>query len=147
MTGRREGTLRESVLHNLRDLHAMAVENPVLPGTPDVECLGVWIELKSLERWPKRPDTLIRMEHWTPQQRVWHLRRAKAGGISFVLLEVCEAREFLLLDGALAVRYLGRSDRETLRAASRFVWSPKSRAMEGLRALVLSPPNVARALP
>lgn len=92
--------------------------------------------------------TVVRCDHWTPQQRVFHLRRARAGGRSFVLLEVCLAREFVLLDGAVAVRFLGRSDRDALTSAARHVWSPRAAAMAGLRALLLDPPrDVVRELP
>lgn len=143
---RRESTLRNSVCHNLAALHAVAVENPVLPGTPDVNVLDAWIELKSLDKWPERAPTIVRCDHWTPEQRVFHLRRSAAGGRVYLLVEVCASHEYLLLEGAVAVRIFGRSDRAALTAAAIRRWLGKSAAMEGLLAF-FSPKNVPRPTP
>lgn len=125
---RRERTLRDTVCRALLTLDAIAVENPALPGTPDVNYVEGWIELKSWERWPVGEDTILRMDHWTPQQRVRHIRRARAGGRTLVLLEIVQSKDYLLLDGDVAARIMGRATRAQLEAAARARW-PSKQAM------------------
>jgi hypothetical protein len=60
-----------------------------------------------------------------------------------VLLEVCLAREYLLLEGATAARILGKVDRDALVAAAIYLWKTKAVAMAGLLEF-LSPKNVPR---
>lgn len=94
---------------------ATSVENPACPGTPDVQFIGGWLELKFLEEWPKREETTVRIEHFTPQQRVWLLRRYMAcrergtdHGIAYLLLYVQETREHLLFDAETAARKVAK---------------------------------------
>jgi hypothetical protein len=103
--------MRQRVVRELRSLNAIAVENPVLPGTPDVNYVEGWIELKWLRSWPSRGG-IVTIPHFTPQQRVWHYRRRKAGGQSWFLLQ-CR-REWILLDGAVAAMVVNKSTREEL---------------------------------
>jgi hypothetical protein len=100
---------------NKRGFDATSVENPACPGTPDVQHIDGWLELKFREEWPKRPDTTVRIEHFTPQQRVWLLRRHMAcrargtdHGIAYLLLYVAETREHLLFDAKTASRRVAR---------------------------------------
>lgn len=95
-----EQTMRGRVVRMLTDLNGIAVENPALPGTPDVNYVEGWIELKHLREWPVRENTAVLFEHFTPQQRIWHIRRRAVGGTSWMLVQ-CE-REWLLFDGAVA---------------------------------------------
>lgn len=92
-------------------LDPVRVENPIYPGTPDVNlCNGHWIELKTIEAWPSRARNLVRIEHFTPQQRVWLYRRWKyAPDSTYLLLEVRSTREWLLFDGDLAAKVVGRA--------------------------------------
>jgi hypothetical protein len=87
------------------------VENLVCPGTPDVNYIHGWIELKYVKNWPKRGGVL-KLDHFTPTQKAWILRRRIAGGLVFVLL--CVGNEWVLFSGLQAVKYLGISDRKTL---------------------------------
>lgn len=96
----------------MRGLDPIRVENAVLAGTPDVNYADGWIELKYAERWPPRGGPL-RVDHFTKQQRIFHLRRTKAGGKTFVLLKVGET-EWLLFQGARAALVLGNSTQEEL---------------------------------
>lgn len=106
-----ESRMRQRVVRDLRSLNAIAVENPVLPGTPDVNYVEGWIELKWLRSWPSRGG-IVAIPHFTPQQRVWHYRRRMAGGQSWVLIQ-CR-REWILLDGAVAAMVVNKSTREEL---------------------------------
>lgn len=92
-------------MRSLKALDAIAVENPALPGTPDVNYVEGWIELKQLTAWPQKADTVVHVDNFTPQQRVWHIRRRLAGGTSWLLLQV--GREWLLFDGAVAALNIG----------------------------------------
>lgn len=103
--------MRQRVVRELRSLNAIAVENPVLPGTPDVNYIEGWIELKWLRSWPVRGG-VVTIPHFTPQQRVWHYRRRKVGGQSWFLLQ-CK-REWILLDGAVAAMIVNKTTREEL---------------------------------
>ena len=108
-----EKSMRSRVVRSLKALDAIAVENPALPGTPDVNYVEGWIELKQLTAWPQKADTVVRCDIFTPQQRVWHIRRRLAGGTSWLLLQV--GREWLLFDGAVAALNLGLCTRIELR--------------------------------
>ena len=84
--------------------HIIAIENDVLPGTPDMNlCINgaeYWVELKFLDKWPIRPQTPVKIKHFTPVQRLFLRQRWNAGGASFLLLKVGETRQYLLFIGA-----------------------------------------------
>ncbi len=92
-------------------LDPVRVENPIHPGTPDVNLAnGFWIELKCVLAWPARESNLLRLPHFTPQQRVWLYRRWKyAPGSTHLLLEVRADRQWLLFDGDVAAKVVGRA--------------------------------------
>ena len=92
-------------------LDPVRVENPVHPGTPDVNlCDGRWIELKCVRAWPVRARTKLLIAHFTPQQRVWLFRRWKyAPDTTYLLLEVRSPRQWLLFDGDVAAKIVGRA--------------------------------------
>jgi hypothetical protein len=116
-----ERTMRTKLVNALKPLDAMAVENPCLPGTPDVNYIEGWIELKWLPKWPKRDVTKVRIPHYTKQQRVWHFKRRRAGGQSWLLLQV--RREWLLFDGAVAALVLGHATKKELISAAEAYWN------------------------
>ena len=91
-------------------LDPVRVENPIHPGTPDVNlCDGRWIELKCIPGWPVRVTTVVRIPHFTPQQRVFLYRRWRyAPGSTLLLLEVMSERQWLLFDGDVAAKIVGR---------------------------------------
>jgi hypothetical protein len=93
-----EKTMRKRVVAALKSLHAVSVENGCGLGTPDVNCVSGWLELKSIEGWPVRPDTPVKIEHLSQDQRVWLLMRRRAGGRAWLLLKVAD--DWLLFDGA-----------------------------------------------
>lgn len=91
-------------------LDPVRVENPIHPGTPDVNTTSCWIELKCIDGWPARENSCLRLGHYTPQQRVWLFRRWKyAPGSTFLLLEVRSVRQWLLFDGDVAAKIVGRA--------------------------------------
>jgi hypothetical protein len=109
-----EKYLRSVVTKMLCSFDAIAVENPLHPGTPDVNYAEGWIELKYLTKWPKTADVLpVKVAHFTPQQRIWLRRRIAKGGKSFLLLKVGK-KEHLLFKGDDAANYLGMVDRQKL---------------------------------
>lgn len=108
-----EATMRANVLDTLRELDALAVENPIRPGTPDVNYVEGWIELKWLRRWPKvKEGVAVKIDHYTPQQRRWLARRHRKGGAAFLLLQV--GRDWLLFRGDVAAEHVGRCSRARL---------------------------------
>jgi hypothetical protein len=107
-----EAAMRSSVVKALKPLHAIAVENPCRPGTPDVNYIEGWIELKWLRSWPKGKDTIVRLDHYTQQQRIWAYQRRKAGGQCWFLLQC--GRDWILMDGAVAAMYAGRCTKAEL---------------------------------
>jgi len=106
-------------------LDPVRVENPIHPGTPDVNlCDGRWIELKCITSWPARPTSTVPIRHYTPQQRVWLYRRWKcAPGSTFLLLEVCSVHQWLLFDGDVAAKIVGRANTSEHRKSARAVLS------------------------
>jgi hypothetical protein len=106
-------------------LDPVRVENPIHPGTPDVNlCDGRWIELKTIAGWPARDSSPVRISHYTPQQRVWLYRRWKyAPGSTLLLLEVRAERQWLLFDGDIAARVVGRCPAASHRTHARGVFA------------------------
>lgn len=69
-------------------------------GIPDISFgLGGkngWIELKYLKKWPKLGD-IVKIPHFTSQQKNWIYKRQKIGGNCWLLLQI--KVEFLLFKG------------------------------------------------
>ena len=101
--------MRRNVIKALHELHAVPIESRVRAGVPDVAYINGWIELKWLRDWPKRVDTIVRIHHYTQQQRIWLRRHWELGGNSWLLLQV--KREWLLFDGPTAYMHVGNLDR------------------------------------
>lgn len=108
----KESRTRSTVLKALKILDARPVENSADPGTPDVNYIGGWVELKQISAWPSRPDTPVRCDHFTPQQRGWLIRRGLRGGRAWLLLQV--RKEWLLFNGSVAAEHLGTATKEQL---------------------------------
>lgn len=117
--GRSERALWQLVRERLKPYAAdlERVENAIGYGTPDVHyCLTYrghtgegWLELKEIEAWPKDAARVVRVEHYTPQQRVWARKRWLRGGKVYMLLRVKETQHIMLIDGPLAAAYVGIS--------------------------------------
>lgn len=110
-----EKTMRSNVVKILRKagLDARPVENTVDVGFPDVEYIGGLIELKAVDDWPKKPETPVRIDHYSQEQRIWHERRHNKGGRIHVLIQV--RSEYLLFGGLIASQIVGLSSQQVLR--------------------------------
>lgn len=106
----------------LAPLKPFRVENPALPGTPDVNFRGGWMELKWEREWPKRADTIVRCDHFTPQQKAFAVAHWRAGRNTTVLWTV--EGQWMLFDGQTAAKIIGKVDRAELEARALRVWKP-----------------------
>lgn len=106
----------------LRGFDPIRVENPAHPGTPDINYTQGWIELKWIRTKPKT-NGIVKIEHFTPQQRVWLLRRQKANGKVWLLLKV--SNYWFLFKGGIASEHVGRCHWGELFTHAHKVWYPK----------------------
>lgn len=106
-----EKNMRQRVVRILRPLHAVSIENGAGAGTPDVNYVEGWLELKSVERWPPR-DGILPVDHFTPQQRLWLRKRSLAKGNAHMLLKVAD--DWLLIDGWDAAVHVGKAAKNLL---------------------------------
>jgi hypothetical protein len=105
--------MRRRIVKDLNSLDAVAVENPAKPGTPDVNFAEGWIELKWLRAWKASNwETPVLIPHFTPQQRVFLMKRWRVAQSAWMLLQV--GHEWLLFDGEFAAEYVGRVTRQAL---------------------------------
>ena len=110
----------QTVLKALRKLDAVPIENRIGSGTPDVQYIGGWIELKCLKEWPKDEHAIVKIPHYTKEQRLWLRRRWSRGGYCWLLLQV--KREWLLFDGLMAPDAVGCSSRFVLKEIAKRYW-------------------------
>lgn len=79
-------------------------EDKLSRGVPDVSFgtrgLSGWIELKALLNWPKRPETVVSLPHYTAQQRLWLWNRGKHCNTIWLLVRV--GNLWLLFDHVVA---------------------------------------------
>lgn len=136
-----ERALRRKVVSMLEPLDGFAVENPAHPGTPDVNFIGGWIELKIAEAWPPQGGPL-RIPHFTQQQRVCLRKRWLKGGRAVVLLRV--KREWLLFDGETAAKHLGLVGRDDLLSLAKKHWLQKPQSYEFRKCLLAVEPSKKR---
>jgi hypothetical protein len=123
---KREQKLNDRIMAALRTLDPRRCENVVDPGTPDIHYIGGWIEDKSIAEWPKRPATVVAVDHYVPGQRGWHVRRRAAGGRVHVAFEVGGPEGcFMLFDASRAAEHLGIDwKRQDCLGAAEFVCAP-----------------------
>jgi len=108
-----EHTMAHTVRRAVRSLDPVRVENPCHPGTPDINYVEGWLELKWLRRWPENAnESPVLLPHYTQKQRVWHMRRWAQGGNVFLLWQI--GHEWMLFSGDRAALYVGRVTRIVL---------------------------------
>lgn len=106
--------------------HLQRIENMVGVGVCDIsQCLRIpgstrgvesWVELKQLPSWPRDPEAIVKVDHYTPQQRNWQRARGQAGGRVYVFIQI--DKDFLLFSWTVAVATLGLSPRAVLEAGA-----------------------------
>jgi hypothetical protein len=116
---------------NMLPLHPVRIENAAGAGTPDVNYVGGWIEMKYAERWPVRGGAL-KLPHYTAQQRGFAMKRIAAGGKCFVMLHIGETGEWLLFAGNVAALHLGKLPQFELKDKTLCVWktTPKLKELQ-----------------
>ena len=115
--------LRPWLLH----LDPIRIEDAFTKGIPDVNYVHGWIELKALEKVPVRPTTILSVNHFTAQQRIWLDQRWKAGGLAWLLLKAVD--EWLLFDGSTASRIVGRVPLVALRRGAVWIANQPDRSL------------------
>jgi len=105
-----EAEQRQLIVKALNKLKqdAVSVENPACPGTPDVNFIDGWVELKYSKNWPVKEETQVRIEHFTQQQRVWLMRRWHNQGACWLCLQVSKTKDWLVFTGEVACKKVGR---------------------------------------
>ena len=128
-----EDKLKKRVIHAIRKIDPVLVDNPRKPGTPDVNYIEGWVELKYKEDWPKRAGTLVKFPKFYPQQRVWLVKRSLAGGKCFVLLQV--KFMYLLYEGGYAAQHFDKMTKDEMIKNAVKVWDyfPEMELTECLR--------------
>lgn len=114
--------MRKRVTDGLYKAHAIPVENQCLPGTPDVECMYGWLELKRIEDWPVRATTTVRCSHFKPEQRIFLEDHCDFGGNAYLLLLVEKSQEWFLFRGDWAAKLFGRCTQQQLRDNALAIW-------------------------
>ncbi len=102
-----ESDMRQRLIVGLKPLDGIAVENKVRAGTPDVNYIGGWMELKWLRSWPKRGGAIL-LPHYTLKQRLWLRRRGKKGGQAILVLQV--RKQWLFFDWDYAYESVGKTE-------------------------------------
>lgn len=100
-----ESDTRAEFCKLIAELDPHSIEN-LLPdkGMPDVEFAGGWAEMKWLPKWPVRPTTPVRIDHYTDEQRAWLLNRTtKTGEPCWLVLQVRQEWFFFDADAAQEV--------------------------------------------
>lgn len=107
-----EKQMRERVIPFLKPIHGKSVENVVGPGTPDIESMCGHIECKKIPDWPVRPDTPVRVPHFTSQQRSWLATRCHLGGLAYMLIQI--GSSYWLYWGLWAAQNVDRQPRAVM---------------------------------
>ena len=134
--GTREGQYWREVRPGLSGWDPKRVETPASDGFPDVSHIHGLVELKYIRHWPKRASTPLRVEHYSQQQRVFHKRRCKAGGLCHVLIGV--EKEHFLFWGEVAAEHLGHMPRMEMIMRADAHWTDGSTMRKELRDEILA---------
>lgn len=113
------GTMRQQMGANKYWREATRHEDLLSLGIADVSYVSRfgnhgWIELKKINEWPKRESTIVRIDHYTDDQRMWLKRKGKAGGFTWLFLQI--KRDYFLFDwyGAQTIGLVPRKQLDEL---------------------------------
>lgn len=121
-----EDSLRRYIAPTLRALHGFSVETATLPGVPDINHVGGWLELKIFKPWPKDVDENVRTtQEFTPQQREFARERYRVGGRVHLLAQARSEPLWMLFAGPWAAEHLGRVSRSELERWALAMWKNK----------------------
>ncbi len=112
------------------------VETGGKDGFPDVCHIHGLMELKDAVDWPAKDGTSFKLDHFSPQQRVFAKRRWKAGGLCHVLLRVNQT--VLLIPGNRAADWLGKMPKDQTISLASTVFEGKYQMQKGLKNEILA---------
>lgn len=115
-----EAQMWKSLRPALKGYDPKRIETPDTDGTPDVNYTQGWIELKNVDKRPKREDTVIQLDHYTTQQRTWIAERHSCGGRVHLMLRI--ERTWLLFEAPIAVLHVGNVHEAQLRKLAFRIW-------------------------
>lgn len=106
-------------------------------GIPDSSFSGMgfhgWIELKHLSKWPARANTVVRIDHYTQDQKIWIKEHGERGGLVWLFVQVGDT--WLLFDWQRAQQVGELTRVEMLNTANR-VWNKKLPILELLSCII-----------
>lgn len=115
-----EADQRSKMVKGMRVLHAVPIENRVGIGTPDVNYLDGWIECKWVRRWPVREETIVEIDHFTKEQKLWLRERWRRGGVTGLVLS--SGKQWFYFLGPTAARFVGSSNLALLLEVATAYW-------------------------
>lgn len=115
-----ENDFSHKVTRAIRKLDPVLVENLQKPGTPDINYVEGWLELKYLPDWPKRAETTVKFPKFYPQQRVWLVKRTLGNGNCFVFVQI--RFTYLLFQGGFAAQHFDRMTKAEMLRSALYVW-------------------------
>lgn len=115
----KEKTARKNIVAAIATYrHAMAVENPAHPGTPDINFAGGWIEVKSRDEWPARATTPVRPRHPLMMEQIRWIRTRVGTGRDKVYIAFVVGKQYMFFDGLKGIEIIGLANRKDLEAAA-----------------------------
>jgi hypothetical protein len=117
-------TMRQQMGANKCWREATRHEDALQKGIADVSYISMlgqhgWIELKQVNEWPKRESTILRIDHYSDDQRMWLKRKGKSGAFTWLFLKV--HRDYMLFDW-LQAQYVGKLPKDPLKRAACGLW-------------------------
>ena len=123
-----ESGLWKQIQPLLQPLDGIRIEDSLGLGIPDVNYMEGWIELKWVDDWPVRDTTILRVPHFTAEQRTWLTRRCESGGRAHVLLSV--GGDKMLFWGLTACQVVGHLNRDRLEKWAIKTWPKRSKTFK-----------------